>query len=504
MEGHSLSENNKKPSSLGQHWDHAKAQHSHRKIVPASPCPELLVTNSVPSDVQIKEIQCFIGSAEAKISVIDDQIAQMQRTLDRLGSRRVELQDLVQSHRSVVSTIRRLPTDILGEIFSQYLSASRSPVHSPEALSRVVGVCKRWRTIVLASPLLWCHFSLAIPVETCRGSTKLQQISLQLQRSAPAALSIDLANDRPLNSSGIRVADLLLTESRRWQNVHLNIHPSCYEHFTAPGIEFPMLEKLTLLFYGPLPEHTTLFLGSLPALTDFTLRLGWHELVRIPSTLDFIWAQLRTCTLAECCTADILHVLPLFSAGTRVCLRYFSRMEDAQLASVHTVVSDLSLHCHDQGAIHTLLDALTAPYLKRFSIAGTFSISNLVAFLDRSSCVLTHLNIDHRNNPNYDTDLLTLLGTPYACDIVDLGIGLRFNPMPQKLADALATRDIIPNLCTLAFQSLRGRQRATEDGLLKICAGRRPVLQSLWLSRSLPQDMAHIEVGRWVGSRDIH
>ncbi|KAJ7186216.1 hypothetical protein GGX14DRAFT_619329, partial [Mycena pura] len=117
--------------------------------LPASPCPELLVTNSAPSDVQINEIQCFIGSAEAKISIIDNQIAQMQRTLDRLGSRRVQLQDLVQSHRSVVSTIRRLPTDILGEIFSH---ASRSRLHSPEALSHLVGVCERWRAIVLASP----------------------------------------------------------------------------------------------------------------------------------------------------------------------------------------------------------------------------------------------------------------------------------------------------------------------------------------------------------------
>ncbi|KAJ7195609.1 hypothetical protein GGX14DRAFT_315435, partial [Mycena pura] len=122
-----------------------------------SPCSELLVTNSVPSGSQINEIQCFIGSAEANISIIDDQIAQMQRILDRLGSQRVQLQNLVQSHRSVVSTMRRLPTDILGEIFSQYLSASRSPFHSesPEALSHLVGVCKRWRTIALASPLLW-------------------------------------------------------------------------------------------------------------------------------------------------------------------------------------------------------------------------------------------------------------------------------------------------------------------------------------------------------------
>ncbi|KAJ7195608.1 hypothetical protein GGX14DRAFT_200257 [Mycena pura] len=218
---------------------------------------------------------------------------------------------------------------------------------------------------------------------------------------------------------------------------------------------------------------------------DLTLRVNT---ARIPSTLDFIWARLRTCTLTECCTGDLLRVLPLFSAGTRVCFQIFPWKAKAQLTSVHTVVSDLSLRGHVQGAIHTLLDALTAPCLKRFSIAAPFSISSLIAFFDRSSCALTHLNIDHHDNPNYVTDLLTLLGTPHACDIVDLGVNIRSFSMPQKLADALATRDIIPNLCTLAFGS-HGLNSAA-DSLLKIYAGRRPVLQSLWVyQRSLSQDV---------------
>ncbi|KAJ7198389.1 hypothetical protein GGX14DRAFT_700142 [Mycena pura] len=235
---------------------------------------------------------------------------------------------------------------------------------------------------------------------------------------------------------------------------------------TESRVEFPILEKLTLQLYDPLPVHTTLFLGSLPALTDFTLQCSY---VSIPSTLDFIWAQLP---------------------GTRVCLQMFSRMTNAQLTSVHTVVSDLSLRCHDseQRAMHTLLDALTAPCLKKFSITGSFFISRLIAFFDRSSCALTHLNIDHHNN-TYDTDLLTLLGTPHACDIVDLGVSLRSLSMPRKLADALATRDIIPNLCTLALKCSHGINGSV-DSLLKIYAGRRPVLQSLWLSRaSLSQDV---------------
>ncbi|KAJ7206084.1 hypothetical protein GGX14DRAFT_314144, partial [Mycena pura] len=89
------------------------------------------------------------------MSVIDDQIAQVLRTLDRLGSRRAGLHALVESHRGVASIIRRLPSDIWGEIFTQYLGTSDSREHSPQALSRLVGVCNRWRSIVLSSPLLW-------------------------------------------------------------------------------------------------------------------------------------------------------------------------------------------------------------------------------------------------------------------------------------------------------------------------------------------------------------
>ncbi|KAJ7198372.1 hypothetical protein GGX14DRAFT_374348, partial [Mycena pura] len=123
--------------------------------LPASPCPELLLTNSVPSDVQLNEINSFIGSAKAQFSILDDQIAQAQRTLRRLDSQRTELVDSVESHCGVVSTIRRLPRDILGEIFSHYLGTSDLHLHSPKALSHLIGVCARWRATALASPLLW-------------------------------------------------------------------------------------------------------------------------------------------------------------------------------------------------------------------------------------------------------------------------------------------------------------------------------------------------------------
>ncbi|KAJ7191791.1 hypothetical protein GGX14DRAFT_321793, partial [Mycena pura] len=211
-----------------------------------SPCSEHLVTNSVPSDFQTNEIRKLILSVEAEISDLDAEIINVQRALDRLQQKRAGLADFVKSHCGVVSAIRRLPSELLAEIFS-YSLAAREPFHSPEALSHVVGVCNRWRTIVLAFPLLWRHISLTMYSESpSHESGKLKQISLQLQRSAPAALSIGLdADTKQIYPFSIPLLDLLLTESRRWKSLYLRIRPPHHKHFT--GVEFPILEKLSLV-----------------------------------------------------------------------------------------------------------------------------------------------------------------------------------------------------------------------------------------------------------------
>ncbi|KAJ7198366.1 hypothetical protein GGX14DRAFT_666736 [Mycena pura] len=457
--------------------------------LPASPCPELLLTNSVPPDVQVNEIHSFIGSAKAKIFILDDQIAQAQRTLvrRRLKSQRAELKGLVKSHCGVVSTIRRLPGEVLGEIFSQYLGArdSRLHMHSPKALSHLVGVCARWRAIALASPLLWRHIRpITRKGKNWNDSEELQQISLQLQRSAPVALSIHLDETAPS-----RVVDLLLTESRRWQNINLDFYSSYIKNLATSKVEFPALEKVTLDIWGLLPSlhKMALFLKSLPAMVDFKLVVGRAP---IPRTLDIIWAQLRTCTLTECCTTDILPILALFSAGTRVCLEEFFEGEE-QLTSVHTVVSGLSINCHNQRAIDILLNSLTAPCLKKFRISGcSISIPPITAFFDRSSCALTHLGIVALYDRS--ADVLTLLSSSHVRDIVDLDVDLQSDcRVLWKLTEMLAARDImiIPNLRTLALRDCNWINEAVVN-MFEIQSNRRPVLRSLWLNSLalLPQD----------------
>ncbi|KAJ7195612.1 hypothetical protein GGX14DRAFT_700678 [Mycena pura] len=232
--------------------------------LPPSPCPDLLVTNSVPSDYQTNEIHKVILDAKAEIFVLDDEIAGVRRALDRLELQRAKLEDFVKAHRGVVSTVRRLPSEILGEIFTHYLDASDSRAHSPEALSHLLGVCNQWRAITLASPPLWRHIFPDIWEELSR---EMQKTSLQLQRSAPAVLSIRLeAAKYQMNT--VNIMDLLLTESRRWHSLFLDVHPSYHTHLATSRAQFPILEKLTLVLGDPSTEDTALFFRSLPALTD--------------------------------------------------------------------------------------------------------------------------------------------------------------------------------------------------------------------------------------------
>ncbi|KAJ7094310.1 hypothetical protein C8R44DRAFT_561217, partial [Mycena epipterygia] len=113
-----------------------------------NPYPELLFSTTVPSEAQISAIFHAIRRAEA-------EIAENQRTVHLLQQERAELEEFVKRHRGVVSTMRRLPSEILSEIFARCADPpSRFNPRNSMPL-RIIQVCSRWRTVALASPSLW-------------------------------------------------------------------------------------------------------------------------------------------------------------------------------------------------------------------------------------------------------------------------------------------------------------------------------------------------------------
>ncbi|KZP23966.1 hypothetical protein FIBSPDRAFT_668372, partial [Athelia psychrophila] len=122
-----------------------------------SPLPHFLDGNHSAEGAQIGMIRDAITASSRKISVLDDEIGRLEGALIELRRKRVTLASYVVAHRGLLAPIRRVPSDILVEIFMYFRAgwgrnAKCSAKTGPLALT---GVCRHWRNIALGMAPLW-------------------------------------------------------------------------------------------------------------------------------------------------------------------------------------------------------------------------------------------------------------------------------------------------------------------------------------------------------------
>ncbi len=78
-------------------------------------------------------------------------IDEIEADLRRLGVHRVELEHALVAIRSSLAPIRKMPRDVLIEIFTRVVEG-RAQRRAPWFLLRI---CHQWRTVVLSAPLFW-------------------------------------------------------------------------------------------------------------------------------------------------------------------------------------------------------------------------------------------------------------------------------------------------------------------------------------------------------------
>lgn len=84
--------------------------------------------------------------------------------LDNLLAEHDRLKQFVDVRQILISSVRRLPPEILQEISIHCLSASRNPViHSSEASMLLTEVYTDWKKLALFTPALWSSLHLVFP-----------------------------------------------------------------------------------------------------------------------------------------------------------------------------------------------------------------------------------------------------------------------------------------------------------------------------------------------------
>ncbi|KAJ7732341.1 hypothetical protein DFH07DRAFT_894493, partial [Mycena maculata] len=288
-----------------------------------TPYKNLLYTNVVPSDQECLGIREFVVAPKQEAEELSNTITLLQVVLDHLTRKREELTEFVDSHLALVSSARKLPHDILMEIFTASLPEHRYPGlnrnDSPLQISRI---CSDWRTLALSMPQLWSSFHIAAPSQNpwTRDQTNTG-VESWLTRTRDLPLSISFAWDpsRLLDTDGpLLILQTLMGCCRRWRHVR----------FITPNFE--SLASLWALSPDDVPLLETVVLQ---ARIDTRIQLGTSSFIQGPSirgmsiksSVDtihgFAWDQLhRLCIpvqrLSTNQALDILHQCPRLQTCT--------------------------------------------------------------------------------------------------------------------------------------------------------------------------------------------
>ncbi|KAJ7511569.1 hypothetical protein B0H11DRAFT_1679530, partial [Mycena galericulata] len=118
-----------------------------------------LTSNDVPLDSDIPHIYNTISDLQGPVDVLDVQINDVQTTLARLILQRNEAAESLRQLRAIVSPVRRVPSDVLCEIFTLASTGTRSMAGDLDIVNpppwTLAGICRHWRYAALSSPLLW-------------------------------------------------------------------------------------------------------------------------------------------------------------------------------------------------------------------------------------------------------------------------------------------------------------------------------------------------------------
>ncbi|THU94517.1 hypothetical protein K435DRAFT_839838 [Dendrothele bispora CBS 962.96] len=213
---------------------------------------ERLRNYDIPSDMETSRITALLDQTEPEIARYESEIARLEDTLATLRARRDELKRYQGEYKTLLSPIRRMPIDILLEIFSIVCSESGGSLSMPKTRSssrqprdhRVITattlslsqICSFWRGVVMNSPCLWSTLAVNLALITDieeNGIWTLVYLYLTRSSSFPLTLDIFARNCSGhlieiLPSYAWGILKLLMDQSHRWRDISFGLHWNVY------------------------------------------------------------------------------------------------------------------------------------------------------------------------------------------------------------------------------------------------------------------------------------
>ncbi|KAJ7472621.1 hypothetical protein FB451DRAFT_1089498 [Mycena latifolia] len=261
-----------------------------------TPFKDLLHTNAVPSDTECQRIHELLTGPRKEVDKITSEIERLQTLINELAGKRANLIEFIDAHLALVSPARRLPEDVVAEIFAAALPSDRNAVMSgDESPLLLCHICRAWRRLALATPRLWATLHIVAPGTPSELLEIDECINAWLSRSGslPLSISIVRCQTTAFEFDISKLVKTLMRFSNRWNHLHLLLasHSSFEPLATLSADDVPLLQSVIIDGFSQWLPHADIDSDIMSFMSTNILRLS----LRSVHSLDFPvrWDQLR-------------------------------------------------------------------------------------------------------------------------------------------------------------------------------------------------------------------
>ncbi|KAJ7654600.1 hypothetical protein DFH06DRAFT_1047337 [Mycena polygramma] len=357
--------------------------------VPGTRHHVLLNSNQPPEDSEIGFIRSAISETDAPLSRLDEEISRLRKALKALEEEHASLSNYRTQNAMILSPLRRMPSELLCEIFSWTIPLITDALDmgrldmgvSPWVLTRI---SSHWRRVSVTTPSLWSlvHVDYSAKPKTFYS---LSLVEAQIQRSQK--LKIHFYGSVAMDAGPqIAMLELLAQHSARWEELSLGITAKLIPFLPTLRGRLPSLRRIWIQWNETeFPVDSIDCFHTAPSLVDvgiynrtrfIPIGLPAHQLTRYE--LDCSWPQHMA----------ILKLAPRL-VEARIDIDFDDEPWPERNANIY-LPSLRRLHVSDA----EVFDYFKVPALEELSVwvgTDTSDLTHLASLLDRSECALRYL-----------------------------------------------------------------------------------------------------------------
>ncbi|KAK0232191.1 hypothetical protein EDD85DRAFT_939157 [Armillaria nabsnona] len=414
----------------------------------------------------------------------------------------------LENRKSIYAPIRRLPRDILIEIFDSVcdswwqeadenlsLRQRRDSLDVSGPLWVLGRVCGLWRDTLHSSPASWAR-KLVVQAPSSKYAPEI--LKTYLEHTGEHLLNLQVCCRKRAKED--EILSLLVQSCQRWKNLRISAAQLHMPHFESIS-HFPALQAIDINIYDGFVSgyHLKMCLGA-PQLWQACLRGHGLYQSKLPPGITHLSGTIT-------CLQDLRRLSQL--PKLRRCHLWMSlATKEAPVVTV-AQLTHLYVDCVD------ILKFLSAPLLSslticRISLGSSSAQESIVRFLHRSRCHLESLSVSEEIYTASATP--TIMSALEACSTVSR-LKLELQPrMINGVVEALTSPSVFPNLHHLIlcisqhlkeeWTTILGMVRSRRDaGLLKLVEVQLRVDEHDWNLaediRALSRDDFEMRLEKW-------